>query len=120
VIEPALRVEPSTQLRALERLDDSCGQRRIAGYTPDVEGELALQAFTYAQLGAPSARIIAVLGTLFKSPRSARLVWEGYRRGKAWAFLPVVRFEDLWERDLEELRRELHIRPRGAGSALKG
>jgi ubiquinone biosynthesis protein COQ4 len=37
----------------------------LAGYAPDVEGELALQAFTYAQLGAPSARIIAVLGTLF-------------------------------------------------------
>ena len=52
------------------------------------------------------------LGTLFKSPRSARLVWDGYVRGKAAAFLPVVRFEDLWERDLEELRRELHIKPR--------
>ena len=84
----------------------------LTGYAPDVAGELALQAFTYAQLRAPSARLVAVLGTLFKSPRSARLVWDGYVRGKAAAFLPVVRFEDLWERDLEELRRELHIKPR--------
>lgn len=86
----------------------------LTSYAPDVPGELALQAFTYAQLGAPSARLVAMLGTLFKAPRSARMVWDGYLRGKAAAFLPVVRFEELWERDLEELRRELRVRSPGA------
>lgn len=83
----------------------------LTGYAPDVPGELALQAFTYAQLGMPSARIVALFGTLAKAPGSALRVWDGYRRGRATAFLPIVRFEDHWERDLDELRRELGVPP---------
>jgi ubiquinone biosynthesis protein COQ4 len=83
----------------------------LTGYAPDVPGELALQGFTYAQLRMPSAWLLAVLGTLIKSPRSARCVYDGYARGRDAAFLPNVRFEDLWDRDLDNVRRELGIRP---------
>ncbi len=83
----------------------------LTGYAPDVPGELALQAFTYAQLRMPSAWLIAVLGTLLRAPGSARRVWDGYRRGQAASFLPVVRFEDLWEKDLEEVRAMLGVEP---------
>jgi ubiquinone biosynthesis protein COQ4 len=81
----------------------------LTGYAPDVPGELALQGFTYAQLRMPSSLAIAVLGTLFKSPLSARAVWRGYERGAAAKFLPVVEFEAMWDRPLDEVRRELGI-----------
>jgi ubiquinone biosynthesis protein COQ4 len=83
----------------------------LTGYAPDVPGEIALQAFTYAQLRMPSAWLIAVFGTLFKAPGSARMVYDAFERGASAAFLPVVRFEDMWERDLEDVRRELGVRP---------
>jgi len=83
----------------------------LTGYAPDVPGELALQGFTYAQLRVPSAWLIAVLGTLIKSPRSARRVYDGYRRGARAAFLPNVRFEASWDRELDDVRRELGIEP---------
>lgn len=81
----------------------------LTGYGPDVPGELALQGFTYGQLGMPSALLVSTLGTLTRSPRSIGSVLRGYRRGKAAAFLPVVRFEKMWSRPLEEVRRELGI-----------
>jgi ubiquinone biosynthesis protein COQ4 len=83
----------------------------LTGYGPDVPGELALQAFTYGQLGMPSAVMVATLGTLTRAPRSMLDVARGYRRGKAAKFLPTVRFESMWQRPLEEVRRELGIAP---------
>jgi ubiquinone biosynthesis protein COQ4 len=83
----------------------------LTGYGPDVPGELALQGFTYGQLGMPSALLVSTLGTLTRAPRSMGAVLRGYRRGKRAAFLPVVRFESMWSRPLEDVRRELHILP---------
>lgn len=81
----------------------------LTGYGPDVPGELALQGFTYGQLGMPSALLVSTLGTLARAPRSMGMVWRGYQRGKAAAFLPVVRFEEMWSRPLIEVQRELRI-----------
>ncbi len=83
----------------------------LTGYAPDVAGELALQGFTFAQLRMPSSFLVATLGTAFKAPSEARRVWDGYQRGRDAAFLPVVRFEGLWDRPLAALRQELGIRP---------
>lgn len=83
----------------------------LTGYAPDVPGELALQGFTFAQLRMPSSFLIATLGTAIKAPREARRVWDGYRRGRDAAFLPVVRFEALWDRPVGEVRAQLGIRP---------
>ncbi len=86
----------------------------LTGYLPDVPGEVALQGFTYAQLGAPSAALIAALGTLRWAPSRPEVIamtLDAYRRGKAAEFLPPVRWEERFDRPLEEARRELRITP---------
>jgi len=86
----------------------------LTGYGPDAAGELALQGFTYGQLRVPSPLVLATVGTLFRAPWAARSVLDGYRRGAAADFLPVVRFEDMWSRPLDDLKVELRIRPRAS------
>ncbi|MBX3219705.1 MAG: hypothetical protein KF795_04240 [Labilithrix sp.] len=82
----------------------------LTGYTPDVRGELLLQAFTYAQIRAPSALFLAVFGSLrwmklggahFAALRHA------YRRGAATSFLPTFRWEEHWTTPVTELRATL-------------
>ncbi len=84
----------------------------LTGYGTDVAGEIALQAFTYGNVGAPSAALI-VLGGLLRfglaKPRYVTLAADGYRRGKKAAFLPPLWLEEMWERPLAEVRRDLGI-----------
>lgn len=84
----------------------------LTGYKPDVAGEVALQAFTYAQTSAPASGLIAVAGTLRWARGSRGLVRatiRGYRRGKRARFLGSVRWESHWERPLTDVRRDLAI-----------
>jgi ubiquinone biosynthesis protein COQ4 len=83
----------------------------LTGYHPDVPGELALQGFTFAQLRMPSALLIATIGTLARARSEVAAVLDGYRRGMETQFLPPVRFEEMWDRDLDDVRRELGVRP---------
>lgn len=87
----------------------------LTGYSPDVPGEVALQGFTFAQTGMPSSGLIAAAGSI-KFGWKHRELWamtlEGYRRGKASAFLPTVRWERLWEKPVAEVRALLQIPPR--------
>lgn len=86
----------------------------LTGYGTDVPGEVALQAFTYGQVGAPGPGLTALAGTLrwgLQHPGMARLAWDGYQRGKAAKFLLAVHWEDLWEVPLETVRRDLEIAP---------
>lgn len=85
----------------------------LTGYRPNVPGEIALQGFTFAQTRMPSAALIATLGTLRwmrKSPQVARMAIDGYRRGRDATFLPSVRWEDHFERRLDDVRREFGVR----------
>jgi ubiquinone biosynthesis protein COQ4 len=83
----------------------------LTGYTPDVRGEIVLQAFTYAQLGSPSALLI----TIFGSVRWA-VGWDGqiaelrraYRRGKQTKFLVTFPWEQHWATPVAELRSMLN------------
>lgn len=87
----------------------------LTGYAPDVPGEVALQGFTFAQTGMPSAGLIAAAGSLkfgFKHRELWAMTLEGYRRGRASVFLPTVRWERLWEKSVDEVRALLHIPPR--------
>jgi ubiquinone biosynthesis protein COQ4 len=90
----------------------------LTGYRPDVPGELALQAFTYAQLGMPSAKLIATFGTLFRSPWTLPAVLDGYARGRAARFLATVRFEDHFSTPLADVRVRLGIRPKHAAAFM--
>ncbi len=86
----------------------------LTGYKTDVAGEVALQAFSYAQMRMPSSALLTLIGTVRLAPHARKVVaaaWEGFQRGAEAAFLPVVRFEDMWEDDLDDVRRRLQIRP---------
>ncbi|MFK7986063.1 MAG: Coq4 family protein [Sandaracinaceae bacterium] len=86
----------------------------LTGYGTDVAGEVVLQAFTYGQLRVPSSIVIALVGGVRIVPRApgiVRAAFDGYRRGRQARFLAAVRFEDMWERDLDEVRTSLQIRP---------
>ncbi|MCA9588613.1 MAG: hypothetical protein KC657_25025 [Myxococcales bacterium] len=83
----------------------------LTGYAPDVEGELLLQAFTFAQAKAPASAFLVLFGTLryaWRFPRGYfRRLARAYRRGKATTFLGTVRWESLWERPVGEVRATL-------------
>ena len=86
----------------------------LTGYRPDVPGEVALQGFTFAQTRLPSSALIAVLGTLKWSlgrPDMVPLTLDGFRRGKRAAFLAPIYWEDHFERELDDVRRDLGIVP---------
>ncbi|MBW2460613.1 MAG: hypothetical protein JRH11_03120 [Deltaproteobacteria bacterium] len=86
----------------------------LTGYDTDVRSELALQAFTWRVTGMPSSAMIAFGGAMRfgLSPGHrgvVREVLEGARRGERAAFLPVVVWEDHFERPLAVVREELGI-----------
>jgi len=89
----------------------------------DPAGEIALQAFTFAQVGAPSSGILAVLGTL-RTLRFTRDVGpdalELYRLGAAAKPLVIFPWEDHWATPLTEVRRLLGLpaNPRKVGGYL--
>lgn len=82
----------------------------LTGYAPDLRGEILLQAFTYAQLRAPSALAITMLGLLRHGRKSQGLlrdVGRAFRRGRATKKLATYRWEERWSTPLDALRREL-------------
>ena len=84
----------------------------LTGYTPSVRDEIALQAFTWAQLGAPHALLIVLGGLAAFGWRDLGLwahVWRGYRAGKRAAFLGSVRWETRWAEPLAAVRATLHV-----------
>lgn len=86
----------------------------VTGYRTDVAGELALQAFTYAQIGAKAPALVVGGGLArwgARNPKLFPLVREGYRMGKRTTFLAPIRWELRWERPLEDVRRELGVVP---------
>jgi ubiquinone biosynthesis protein COQ4 len=87
----------------------------ITGFGTDLEGELALQAFTFAQLHSPLA--IAILSSgivhLIKTSGPLNAVVEGMQKGwnmgiKAQPFL-AQKWEQRWETPLTQWRLELNV-----------
>jgi ubiquinone biosynthesis protein COQ4 len=90
----------------------------------DPAGEVALQAFTFAQVGAPSSAILALLGTLRSlrfTQRVARDAAALYRLGRAAEPLVLFPWEDHWATPLADVRRMLKLpedpRPTGGYTA---
>jgi ubiquinone biosynthesis protein COQ4 len=69
----------------------------LSDYRTDVAGEIALQAFTFAQMAMLASLLISVAGSLrwLREPRIARMAIDGYRRGRDAEWLPVLRWESL-------------------------
>lgn len=86
----------------------------VTGHTTDFAGEIRLQAFTYAQLGAPASGILAFVGALRATRAYPKLVPEAlaaFRAGKRAARLATFRWEQHWTTPLADVRRMLAIEP---------
>lgn len=86
----------------------------LTGYHRDGLGELSLVAFSYAQTGSLGWALIALGGVLqgFKlghGRRTASIVWQAYRNGKAAAWLPGQDFVALLSEPLDAARDRLKI-----------
>lgn len=84
----------------------------VTGCDTDPAGEIALQAFTFAQLRAPSTLILALAGTvrtLREKPSLPRDVLAAYRTGRHAARLATFPWEDHWATPLTEVREMLGL-----------
>jgi len=86
----------------------------------DPAGEVALQAFTYAQMHAPSSGILAALGmlrTLRYTREVVRDVIDMYRLGRKAEPLAIFPWEDHWATPIVDVRRmlKLPVNPRPIG-----
>jgi ubiquinone biosynthesis protein COQ4 len=89
----------------------------VTGCNTDPAGEVALQAFTFAQVRAPSTAILAIVGTLrgLRGQRALpRDVIAAYRAGRRAEKLAVFPWEDHWATPLEKVRELLHVEARAA------
>lgn len=87
----------------------------VNGWDSDVYGEMHLLGYSYAQLGAWSWLLLAMLANLFLVA-AGRFEGIGYlrdaiRRGSGAALLPAVEWEAMLPLPLEEVRRRLAIEP---------
>jgi len=87
----------------------------LTGYRADAPmGEACLAAFTYGQTRGPGWALLT-LGVAAKAMRSPlrwkalRSLWEGYRHGRAAAWLPGEDYERLLDEPLADARRRLGI-----------
>ncbi len=86
----------------------------LTGHQTNPAGEVALQAFSFGQLGAPSSLLIALFGTLRgcrRRPTLPRETLDAYRAGRRAAPLAAFVWEDHWATPLDELRAQLGIVP---------
>jgi ubiquinone biosynthesis protein COQ4 len=87
----------------------------LTGYGMDEAGEAANLAFTVGQF--PTYGIVAiVIAAGLIGPKDLRFTWQryllrAYRRGRRATLLSVVRYEELLDRPLAEVRRLLSIDP---------
>jgi ubiquinone biosynthesis protein COQ4 len=84
----------------------------VTGYGRDLIGEASLLAFTYAQTRNPGIGFIVAIAYWkargINRP-ARRLLREGYRRGRAAAWLPGVEWEALLEQPLARVREQLRV-----------
>lgn len=86
----------------------------LSGYHRDGLGEACLVAFSYAQTRGLGWALIA-LGAVSRSRGSdhphIKAIWQGYKRGKAAAWLLGEDYERLLNEPLEAARERLRITP---------
>jgi ubiquinone biosynthesis protein COQ4 len=86
----------------------------LSGYHRDALGEACLVAFSYAQTKGLGWALIGA-GAAWRSRGAkypvTRAIWQGYRRGKAAAWLLGEDYERLLAEPLEAARRRLNITP---------
>jgi ubiquinone biosynthesis protein COQ4 len=91
----------------------------VTGHDTDPAGEVALQAFTYAQVHAPSSLILAAVGTLRGTrhqPTLVRDVVRAFRAGRHAEGFATFPWEDHWSTPLAEVRAMLGVEPVSAAA----
>lgn len=83
----------------------------VTGYGADLLGEASLLGFTYAQTPHPGILLVASLSVLRGLPGARQMIADGYARGKRAAWLPAVRWEDLLDRPLDDVRAAIGVEP---------
>ncbi|HEX2915294.1 MAG TPA: Coq4 family protein [Chloroflexia bacterium] len=90
----------------------------VTGYGVDLPGELALQAFYLGQYPMVFPALLVssvVLHVATRKPRELTRIFdgltEGWQRGKAAKSLWPVRWEEMWDRSLEDIRAEYNLTP---------
>jgi ubiquinone biosynthesis protein COQ4 len=84
----------------------------LTGLRTDIPGEVALQAFTHAQLGQRFSLSIVLFGLLFfglRYPRMWRMVVRARKAGQTASFLLAARWEELWTQPLAQVRTQFGI-----------
>jgi ubiquinone biosynthesis protein COQ4 len=84
----------------------------VTGCDTDPAGEIALQAFTYAQIRAPGNALLTLAGVLRgvrQKPGIVRDVISMFRRGARAERLPSFAWEDHWATPLSEVRTMLGL-----------
>jgi ubiquinone biosynthesis protein COQ4 len=106
-----VRDRPSTLAFVRRRMRDTHDLWHAAtGYKGDVLGEASLLAFTLAQtwnLGV--ALIVGAALVKGRGTDAGRVILDGYRRGRAAAWLPAQEWEALLALPLDEVRRRLNL-----------
>lgn len=88
----------------------------VTGHDTDPGSEVALQAFTFAQVRAPSSAILAAMGTLRairQKPSVARDVATSFKSGVRANRLASFPWEDHWATPLHEVRQLLGLPAEG-------
>jgi ubiquinone biosynthesis protein COQ4 len=85
----------------------------LTQYGRDELGEACLLGFTYAQTGNRGVGLIALVGGLKIRQALGRgvlqAIWRGYQAGNRAQWLPAQPWEELLERPIQDVRRELHL-----------
>ncbi len=85
----------------------------VTGYTPDIPGEVLLQAFTFAQLKTPSSLMIAIVGATRIAVRGGlsflpRLA-NAFKRGARTKKMAPMYWEEHWGDSVESVRAMLSV-----------
>lgn len=86
----------------------------VTGHDTDYAGEIALQAFTFGQVRAPSTLILSMVGTLKglrEKPGLPLDVLAAFRAGNAAQPLVTFPWEDHWSTPVLEVRAMLGLAP---------
>ena len=88
----------------------------LVGLPPTVLGELGLKWFEMVQTGLPMAALASLAGPMRLSEKKRAIFYGTYvpwaqRSATAAEFLLNVKYEDMWDVPLDEMRRSLRLEP---------
>jgi ubiquinone biosynthesis protein Coq4 len=91
----------------------------LLGYGVSGLDEVGLQAFQLAQVGSPSAAILltlfltrSILSGSYGLRQLLKVIFQGWQHGRQTIPMLAVKWEELWEQPLDEIRQRYRIQVR--------